>query len=136
MRAVNAVTTSWPALRVERPSFAAVAESELDAVHRYLLFLTAPKRWGSGEATRTDFPSILTLASSPVEDLEGQKSAPARGSGRYSCSTPLPVRRTNRMPEASSPRGYPTAPVSTCTISPSRASWFRCQWPQNVAWTP
>jgi RNA polymerase sigma-70 factor, ECF subfamily len=40
MRAVNAVTTSWPALRVERPSFAAVAESELDAVHRYLLFLT------------------------------------------------------------------------------------------------
>jgi RNA polymerase sigma-70 factor (ECF subfamily) len=40
MKAVNAVTTSWPALRVERPSFAAVAESELDAVHRYLLFLT------------------------------------------------------------------------------------------------
>lgn len=40
MRAVNAVTTPWPALRVDRPSFAAVAESELDAVHRYLLFLT------------------------------------------------------------------------------------------------
>jgi RNA polymerase sigma-70 factor (ECF subfamily) len=40
MRAVNAVTTSWPGLRVDRPSFSAVAESELDAVHRYLLFLT------------------------------------------------------------------------------------------------
>src|SRR2546423_2705849 len=40
MRAVNAVTTSWPALHVDRPSFSAVAESELDSVHRYLLFLT------------------------------------------------------------------------------------------------
>jgi len=40
MRAVNAVTTTWPGLRVDRPSFAAVAESELDAVHRYLVFLT------------------------------------------------------------------------------------------------
>jgi RNA polymerase sigma factor (sigma-70 family) len=38
---VNAVTTTWPRLAVERPpSFAAVAEAELDAVHRYLLFLT------------------------------------------------------------------------------------------------
>jgi RNA polymerase sigma-70 factor, ECF subfamily len=40
MRVVNAVTTSWPALRLERPTFSAVAESELDAVHRYLVFLT------------------------------------------------------------------------------------------------
>src|SRR5256714_13933479 len=40
MRAVNAVTTSWPGLGVDRPTFSAVAESELDAVHRYLLFLT------------------------------------------------------------------------------------------------
>jgi RNA polymerase sigma-70 factor, ECF subfamily len=40
MRAVNAVTTSWPGLRVDRPTFASVAETELDAVHRYLLFLT------------------------------------------------------------------------------------------------
>ena len=40
MRAVNAVTTSWAGLHVDRPSFAAIAESELDAVHRYLLFLT------------------------------------------------------------------------------------------------
>jgi len=40
MKAVNAVTTSWPALHVDRPTFATVAESELDAVHRYLLFLT------------------------------------------------------------------------------------------------
>lgn len=40
MRAVNAVTTSWPGLQVDRPTFAAVAEAELDAVHRYLLFLT------------------------------------------------------------------------------------------------
>ena len=40
MKAVNAVTTSWPGLGVDRPTFSAVAESELDAVHRYLLFLT------------------------------------------------------------------------------------------------
>jgi RNA polymerase sigma factor (sigma-70 family) len=40
MKAVNAVTTSWPGLHVDRPSFSAVAESELDSVHRYLLFLT------------------------------------------------------------------------------------------------
>lgn len=40
MKVVSAVTTSWPGLRVDRPSFSAVAESELDAVHRYLLFLT------------------------------------------------------------------------------------------------
>lgn len=40
MKAVNAVTTSWPGLRFDQPSFSAVAESELDAVHRYLLFLT------------------------------------------------------------------------------------------------
>jgi len=37
---VNAVTTTLPRLAVERPPFAAVAEAELDAVHRYLLFLT------------------------------------------------------------------------------------------------
>ena len=40
MKGVNAATTSWPGLRVDRPTFSAVAESELDAVHRYLLFLT------------------------------------------------------------------------------------------------
>jgi RNA polymerase sigma-70 factor (ECF subfamily) len=43
MRAVNAVTTSWPGLHVDRPSFSAVAESELDAVHRYLVFLTGDR---------------------------------------------------------------------------------------------
>jgi RNA polymerase sigma factor (sigma-70 family) len=40
MKAVNAVTTSWAGLHVDQPAFAAVAEAELDAVHRYLLFLT------------------------------------------------------------------------------------------------
>src|SRR3954468_18840973 len=40
MRSVNAATTSWPALHIDRPSFASVAETELDAVHRYLLLLT------------------------------------------------------------------------------------------------
>jgi RNA polymerase sigma factor (sigma-70 family) len=43
MRVVNAVTTSWPALRLDRPTFSAVAESELDAVHRYLVFLTGSR---------------------------------------------------------------------------------------------
>jgi RNA polymerase sigma-70 factor (ECF subfamily) len=37
---VNAVSTTLPRLAVQPPSFAAVAEAELDAVHRYLLFLT------------------------------------------------------------------------------------------------
>ena len=40
MRTVNAVSTSLPSLASTRPAFAAVAEAELDAVHRYLLFLT------------------------------------------------------------------------------------------------
>jgi len=40
MKDVNAVPTTLPRLGLARPSFAAVAESELDAVHRYLLFLT------------------------------------------------------------------------------------------------
>ena len=40
---MNAVTTTWPSLAVEQPSFAAVAEAELDAVHRYLLFLTGDR---------------------------------------------------------------------------------------------
>ena len=40
MKAVNAVTTSLPGLHVGRPSFASVAEAELDSVHRYLVFLT------------------------------------------------------------------------------------------------
>jgi RNA polymerase sigma-70 factor, ECF subfamily len=37
---VNAVSSSLPRLAVARPTFASVAEAELDAVHRYLLFLT------------------------------------------------------------------------------------------------
>lgn len=40
MRDVNAVSTTMRALPLVRPTFASVAESELDAVHRYLLFLT------------------------------------------------------------------------------------------------
>jgi RNA polymerase sigma-70 factor, ECF subfamily len=40
MKAVNAVTTSWAGLHVDRPTFASVAEAELDSVHRYLVFLT------------------------------------------------------------------------------------------------
>jgi RNA polymerase sigma-70 factor, ECF subfamily len=43
MKAVNAVTTSWPGLHADRPTFSAVAESELDAVHRYLMFLTGDR---------------------------------------------------------------------------------------------
>jgi RNA polymerase sigma-70 factor (ECF subfamily) len=40
MQDVNAATTTLPALGTARPAFASVAEAELDAVHRYLLFLT------------------------------------------------------------------------------------------------
>src|ERR1700742_1760962 len=40
MKAVNAVTTSWAGLQLDRPSFSTVADAELDAVHRYLVFLT------------------------------------------------------------------------------------------------
>src|SRR5919204_1800877 len=38
--AMNAASTALPALRPIRPSFATVAEAELDSVHRYLLLLT------------------------------------------------------------------------------------------------
>jgi RNA polymerase sigma factor (sigma-70 family) len=40
MRAVNAVTSPWSGVHADRPTFAEVAERELDAVHRYLVFLT------------------------------------------------------------------------------------------------
>jgi RNA polymerase sigma-70 factor (ECF subfamily) len=43
MKAVNAVSTPLPGLAAVRPSFAAVAEAELDAVHRYLLFMTGDR---------------------------------------------------------------------------------------------
>jgi RNA polymerase sigma-70 factor, ECF subfamily len=43
MKAVNAVTTSWAGLHVDRPTFAAIADAELDAVHRYLVFLTGDR---------------------------------------------------------------------------------------------
>src|SRR4051794_4008275 len=45
MRVVSAVTESVPLRRASpaRPSFARVAEEELDAVHRYLLFLTGDR---------------------------------------------------------------------------------------------
>jgi RNA polymerase sigma factor (sigma-70 family) len=45
MRIVSAVTESVPLRRVgpARPAFARVAEEELDAVHRYLLFLTGDR---------------------------------------------------------------------------------------------
>src|SRR5919204_4577154 len=38
--AMNAASTALPALRPIRPSFATVAEAELDSIHRYLLLLT------------------------------------------------------------------------------------------------
>jgi RNA polymerase sigma-70 factor (ECF subfamily) len=40
---VNAATTTLPALGRPRPTFAAAAEAELDAVHGYLLFLTGDR---------------------------------------------------------------------------------------------
>src|SRR5207237_3421886 len=45
MRVVSAVTESVPLRRVgpARPTFARVAEEGLDAVHRYLLFLTGDR---------------------------------------------------------------------------------------------
>ncbi len=43
MGIVNAVTTRLPALGIAHPSFAEVAEAELAAVHRYLLFLTGDR---------------------------------------------------------------------------------------------
>src|SRR6266511_1413338 len=54
MRVVNAVTTSWSGLHVDRPTFSAVAESVLDAVHRYLLFLPG-NRAGAEDLTSATF---------------------------------------------------------------------------------
>src|SRR4051812_15904937 len=42
MESVNAAAT-MPALAAGRPTFASVAEAELDAVHAYLLFLTGDR---------------------------------------------------------------------------------------------
>jgi RNA polymerase sigma factor (sigma-70 family) len=43
MRAVNAATTTLPGLGRARPTFASVAEAELDSVYSYLLFLTGDR---------------------------------------------------------------------------------------------
>jgi RNA polymerase sigma factor (sigma-70 family) len=40
MRSVHAISTSLPRLAATVPTFASVAEAELEAVHRYMLFLT------------------------------------------------------------------------------------------------
>jgi RNA polymerase sigma-70 factor (ECF subfamily) len=40
---VNAATTTLPALSRARPTFASVAEAELESVYRYLLFLTGDR---------------------------------------------------------------------------------------------
>ena len=79
MRAVNAVTTSWAGLHVDRPSFSAVAESELDAVHRYLLFLTGNRAVAedlTGETFERAFrrwrrfdPSLLSAVDSGFGDV-------------------------------------------------------------------
>jgi RNA polymerase sigma-70 factor, ECF subfamily len=40
MKAVSAVTGTWPGVGIERPTFSAIAEAELDSIHRYLVVLT------------------------------------------------------------------------------------------------
>src|SRR4029077_6644840 len=72
MRVVNAVTTSWPALRLDRPTFSAVAESELDAVHRYLLFLTG-NRTVAEDLTGETFERFFRV---------GRRFDPRRGTAR------------------------------------------------------
>src|SRR2546421_10671508 len=60
MKAVNAVSTSLPGFAKTRPSFASIAESELDAVHRYLLFLTG-NRTVAEDLTGATFEKALRV---------------------------------------------------------------------------
>jgi RNA polymerase sigma-70 factor (ECF subfamily) len=60
MKAVNAVSTPLPRLAAVRPTFAAVAEAELDAVHRYLLFLTGD-RSAAEDLTAATFEKAFRL---------------------------------------------------------------------------
>lgn len=69
---MNAVTTTWPRLALERPSFAAVAEAELDAVHRYLVFLTGDRSLAE-DLTGETFEKAFRL---------WRRFDPARGSAR------------------------------------------------------
>src|SRR6059058_5144887 len=59
MESVNAAAT-MPALAAGRPTFASVAEAELDAVHAYLLFLTGDRAVAEDLAGET-FEKALRL---------------------------------------------------------------------------
>ena len=105
MKAVNAVTTSWPGLRVDRPTFASVAEAELDAVHRYLVFLTGNRAVAedlTGETFEKAFRSwrrfdprrgsarvwLCRIARSTALDHFRAEERRRRREGRYAVSVP------------------------------------------------
>jgi RNA polymerase sigma-70 factor (ECF subfamily) len=50
---VTAASTTFGAMRIARPTFASVAEAELDAVHGYLLFLTGNRAVAEDLAAET-----------------------------------------------------------------------------------
>jgi RNA polymerase sigma-70 factor (ECF subfamily) len=72
MRAVNAATTTLPALGRARPSFASVAEAELDSIYGYLLFLTGDR----------DVAEDLTGATFEKAFRTWRRFDPRRGSAR------------------------------------------------------
>jgi RNA polymerase sigma-70 factor, ECF subfamily len=108
MRAVNAVTTSWAGAHVDRPSFSATAESELDAVYRYLVFLTGNRTVAedlTGETFEKAFRSwrrfdprrgtprawLCRIARSSALDYFRSEERRRRREGRYAASLPESV---------------------------------------------
>ena len=80
MKAVNAVTTSWPGLGVDRPTFASVAEVEEPA-------------WGEG-ALGLGLPELSpaereVVALRVLLDLDGPTAARLLGISQTACSTRL-----------------------------------------------
>jgi RNA polymerase sigma factor (sigma-70 family) len=74
---VNAATTTLPTLGRVRPTFASVAEAELDSVHGYLLFLTGDR----------DVAEDLTSATFEKALRTWRRFDPRRGTARaWLCS--------------------------------------------------
>ena len=69
---MNAATTTLPALGRPHPTFASVAEAELDAVHGYLLFLTGDR----------DVAEDLTAATFEKAFRTWRRFDPRRGTSR------------------------------------------------------
>src|SRR6266568_949325 len=134
MKDVNAVSTTLPALGLARPTFASVAEAELDAVHKYLLFLTG-NRAVAEDLTGETFEKALRA---------WRRFDPRRGTARaWLCKIARRValdhfrseERRRRREEHYAPReamddevawGEGAVGWALRELSPANARWWRC----------